>query len=85
MNTVKSHKNMQKHIRYYKIFPILILFSFFFISIGYAAINSITMEVSGVAVANAQTGVFITSATTLDPSSTVDNYYKTMLESTTTL
>lgn len=85
MNTVKSHKNMQKHIRYYKIFPILILFSFFFISIGYAAINSITMEVSGVAVANAQTGVFITSATTLDSLSTVDNYYKTMLESTTTL
>ena len=83
-------EDMIKKVNYSKWYPLLILFSFLFMSIGYASINLITTEISGLADAKAQTGVFITdvslsSSLVSDTLSSVNNYYKTMLESTTTL
>lgn len=48
---------------YTKIFPFLLLISTLFMSVGYASLNSITADITGDVLANAQYGVFITDVT----------------------
>lgn len=84
-NTLKIKKN------YYVIISIIILTSTIFMSIGYASINSIILDITGTASATAQGGVFITNVEYVSnnnadiSSSTINNYYKTVLDSTIVL
>ena len=43
-------------------FPVFILIATLFMSVGYAAVNSVILSISGTAVAETQTGVYITDA-----------------------
>lgn len=67
--------------------PIFLSFSIIFLSIGYAAISSITGEIKGTVIANKQDGIFITdvvydSSLNANPSlSTINSYYQTTLNS----
>ncbi len=54
----KASINNNKHITNY--FLLLILIATLFMSIGYASINNITMDINGTVSAKAQEGVFIT-------------------------
>lgn len=84
-NTLKVKKN------YSVIISIIILISTLFMSIGYSSINSITLDITGTASATAQSGVFITNVEYMSnngantSSSTINNYYKTVLDSTIVL
>ena len=69
------------------ILSIIILISTFFMSIGYAAINNITSEISGTVRAVPQSGVFIYDVTYVSnnganvSSSKINSYYRTVLDS----
>ena len=43
-------------------FPVFILIATLFMSVGYAAVNSVILSIGGTAVAETQTGVYITDA-----------------------
>lgn len=80
----------KKKVNLVVVFPFLILFTTLFISIGYAAINSITSEIKGNLAIKVQDGIFITdvilSSSGVDSNlSSIDNYYKTMLKSNVNL
>lgn len=74
-----------------KIFSILILFATLFMSIGYATINSISLDINGVLMVSAQEGIFITSVNyksseNADPSySTINSTAQTVLDSSIVL
>lgn len=77
-------KKRQKNTKY---FPIFIFISILFMSIGYALINSVILNVAGNLIAKNQSGVFITEITHLS-NKNVDiskikftNIYQTMLSS----
>ena len=69
------------------LFLILILISTLVMGIGYASINSITGEITGTAIAEAQTGVFITDVIYVSnvdansKTSEIQNYIGTMMKS----
>jgi len=44
---------------YNKLYPIFLLIATFFMGIGYAAINSISLNIEGTAIANYPKGLFI--------------------------
>jgi len=70
-----------------KIFPLMIVMSTLFMGIGYAALNSITLDISGNATAQNQNGVYITdieykNSTNADMENTkIISTYKTMINS----
>lgn len=84
-NTLKVKKN------YSIIIAVIILISTLFMSVGYATMNSVTLDITGTANATAQSGVFITNVECLSnngadtASSTINNYYQTVLDSTMVL
>lgn len=78
-----KRKKKTKEIKSW-IFLILICISTLFMSVGYAKINSIKMNIEGTLIAEAQDGVFITDivyANTDSTNSTIKSYYQTLLES----
>ena len=55
-------KNKKRHIKkYHKYFPILITTLILIMSVGYAIINSVNLDVTGETIAKSQDGVYITS------------------------
>lgn len=82
---------MKSKLKTLVVFPLFILLGTLFMAIGYASMNSITGEIKGFATTEPQSGVFITDVSVSsegvdDPSlSVVDNYFRTMLESTVNL
>ena len=77
--------------KYHKIYPTIIAISILFMSIGYAIINSIILNVTGSLVAKNQTGIYITEAKYISSNnadtskSKVLNTYQTMLNTDITL
>lgn len=71
--------------------PIFLSLCILFLSMGYAAINSITSEISGKLNANKQDGIFITDIKyysnydALTNESDINNYYQTTMNSTIAL
>lgn len=71
--------------------PLFLSLCILLLSIGYASINSITGEIKGTLVANKQDGVFITdvvydsSMNAIESDSSINNYYKTTLNSSIVL
>lgn len=57
---IRDKKKKKIPNSYKMTFPFLLLIATFFMGIGYASINSITADISGIAVANKQDGIFIT-------------------------
>lgn len=66
---------------YNKIFPFLLLIATMFMGIGYAAVNSITADITGIIAANTQEGIFITdvSQSTNSTDSKINTYHQKML------
>lgn len=87
---MKSKKE-KKHNTNSWIFLLLICIATCFMSMGYAAIDSIKSEISGTLLAQAQDGIFITDAIYSSDvnaelaNSEIKQFYQTMLESTVTL
>ena len=55
-------KNKKRHIKkYHKYFPLLITTLILIMSVGYAIINSVNLDVTGETIAKSQDGVYITS------------------------
>lgn len=61
MNNKKKTKAQRSN--YQKYFPMIIFISILFMSVGYAVINSINLNIDGEAIAKEQSGVYITEAT----------------------
>ena len=84
-------KNKKRKIFQNKLFPVLIFFVTLFMGIGYATVNSISMDIIGSAEAKDQGGVYITDVTYYENvnasirSSKINNFYQTMLDSTISL
>lgn len=86
-----QYKTKNKKLRLNFILIICITLSTLFLSIGYAAINSITLDIKGTASASAQDGIFITYVELVD-SKNIDeantkiiNMYKAMLQTNVVL
>ena len=74
-----------------RLFVMLIIIASLFMGIGYASINSVTMDISGDLIAKEQTGVYIKNVEYISSNNVnlelneINNYYQTMLNSTITL
>lgn len=84
------NKNNRKYNSKYNLFSFLLVIASMIMGIGYATVNSVTMEISGVANADILKDVYITSAVVLKtsddlPSANVNMFHKTVLNSTVTL
>ena len=75
----KAKRKLQDYI------PVFLLIATLFMSIGYASINNITLDISGTVSAKAQTGIFITDVKLLSGDGTVISYSDTLLGTNTTL
>lgn len=64
-------KNNNRHFKIHNIYMFLLCFSVLFMSVGYAAINSISLNVHGEVIALAQEGAFITEVN-IDSENSVD-------------
>lgn len=76
--------------KYNRILSFLFLFGTIFMGIGYATVNSVVMEIGGVASAMVRKEVFIRTANVIDtdsdmPNAIINDYYQTMLNSTVML
>ena len=84
-------KNKKRRLFQYKIFPVLIVIVTLFMGIGYAAVNSISLDITGRALAKGQSGIYITNVSYSENEnanvndSKINNYYQTMLDSTISL
>ena len=58
----KKKKTKAQRSNYQKYFPMIIFISILFMSVGYAVINSINLNIDGEAIAKEQSGVYITEA-----------------------
>ena len=81
-------KNKKKFMHQNKILTFLIIIATLFMGIGYASVNSISLDINGTLVAKEQDGVYIKSVKYIEDNnanteqSTINNYYQTMLDST---
>lgn len=82
-------RNSNNYFKIHNIYLILLCFAVLFMGVGYAAINSISLNVNGEMIALAQEGIFITDVN-IDSENSVDsdlvntkvnNAYQTMLNS----
>ena len=84
-------KNKKRKIFQNKLFPVLIVFVTLFMGIGYATVNSISLDITGRALAKGQSGIYITNviySENVDANvndNKINNYYQTMLDSTISL
>ena len=73
------------------LFIVLIVCITLFMGVGYAAVNSVTLDIDGKAIAKGQSGIYITDVTYYENvnadinKSTINSFYQTMLNSTMTL
>ena len=87
----KVNKKKKTPNSYSKIFPFLILIASLFMTIGYASINSLTADITGEVLANAQNGIFITDVVYESNknadivNSKIKSFNKTILNSTVVL
>lgn len=84
------NKNNRKYNSKYNLFSFLLVIASMIMGIGYATVNSVTMEISGVAIADIKREVYISSAVVLKndndlPKANVNMFYKTVLNSTVIL
>ena len=76
---------------FYKIYPLLLFVCTCFMCVGYAVVNSITLDIKGSAIAKSQEEVFITDVNYVSnvnanlENSKIINAYQTMLNSNITL
>lgn len=83
--------NLQNSVTKSRIILLLYCLATLFMGIGYAAINSVTFDIEGTAIAKAQDGVFITDVNYVSDnyantdSSKINKYNQTMLNSSVTL
>lgn len=88
---MREKLNLQNKITKSRIILLLFCMATVFIGIGYASINSVTLDLKGTAIAKAQEGIFITevnyisSIGTTEDKSQINKYYQTSLNSTITL
>lgn len=88
---MREKLNLQNKITKSRIILLLFCLATAFIGIGYASINSVTLDLKGTAIAQAQEGIFITevnyisSIGTTEDKSQINKYYQTSLNSTITL
>lgn len=83
---MKSKKNKNPFV-YNKFFPILLFVATLFMGVGYASINSISLDIDGSALAKVPDGVYITEVNYKDDinadleNSSILNTYQTMMKS----
>lgn len=84
---MKKKQTKAQKSNYQKYFPLVIFISILCMSVGYAIINSISLDISGEALAKEQTGVYITEVNYLSnnnadtSNSKIINAYGTLLNS----
>jgi len=82
------YKKKKNRFNVRKTYMILLMCATLFMGIGYAAINSVVLDIKGDAVAEVQDGIFITDAAIVNDagnSSVISGYYQTMLMSNVVL
>lgn len=84
------NKNSRMYNKKYNLFSFLLVIASMIMSIGYATVNSVTMEISGIANADILNDVYIASANVLSyndnlPAATINMFHKTVLNSSVIL
>ncbi len=77
------NKANRKNVK--SLIPLTLLFMITLMSIGYASINSITMNISGNVNTKSQEGIFITDVKVLEGNGNINSYSSTILGTNTTL
>lgn len=83
----KKKKTKAQRSNYQKYFPMIIFISILFMSVGYAVINSINLNIEGEVISKEQSGVYITEIDLLTntdadvTNSKINNVYQTMIDS----
>lgn len=84
-------KKQKISISSYKIYPLLLFICTCFMCVGYAVVNSVTLDITGTAIAKEQDGIFITDVKYVSDinadldNSKIINAYQTILNSSITL
>jgi len=88
---MKKIFDLKNNITKSRILLLLFCLSTVFLGVGYASIDSITLDISGTAIAKAQEGIFITDVSYASSNnankdeSKINNYFQTMLNSSIVL
>ena len=77
------NKNRRLYNKKYNLFSFLLVIASMIMGIGYATVNSVTMEISGIASADVLNDVYIASANVLSyndnlPAATINMFHKTV-------